>query len=77
MVVGTHQSFQFFRQPGFSEKNKSLHRFKQWILHNLISIIKLQNGQSVKPNSILTTRATLKFWNPVSKLAEQGELQNV
>ena len=45
MVVGARQSFQFFRQRTWFLGNKrALSKFKYWILHYLISIIKLQNN---------------------------------
>ena len=60
-VVEARQSFQFFRQIiSFLVIKRALLKFKYWILHRLISIIKLQNNYSVKPNFILTTRATLE-----------------
>ena len=44
-VVGAHQSFQFFRQiTWFLGNTRALSKFKYWILHHLISIIKLQNN---------------------------------
>ena len=47
MEVGACQSFQFFRQiTWFLGNKRALFKFglfKYWILHNLISIIKLQN----------------------------------
>ena len=44
-VVGAHQSFQFFRQVTWFLGNKrALPTFEYWILHHLISIIKLQNN---------------------------------
>ena len=44
MAVGAHQSFQFFIQITWFLGNKTaLFKFKYWILHNLISIIKLKN----------------------------------
>ena len=60
MVVGARQSFKFFRQiTWFLGNKRSLHKFKYWILHHWISIIKLPNNSSVKPNFMLTTQATL------------------
>ena len=42
MVVEVRQSFQFFRQTiWFLEDIRALSKFKYWILHYLISIIKL------------------------------------
>ena len=62
MVVGARQSFQFFRQVTWFLGNKrASSKLKYWILHHLISIIKLQNNNSVKRNLILKTRATLKY----------------
>ena len=59
MVVTARQRFPFFREITWFLGNKlALSKFKYWILHLLISIIKLQNNQSLKPNFILTTRAT-------------------
>ena len=56
-VVGTCESFQFFRQiTWFLENKRAFPKFKYWILHHLISIINLQNNWSVKPNFVLTTR---------------------
>ena len=44
-VVGAHQSSQFFRQTTwFLGNTRVLSKFKYWILHHLISIIKLQNN---------------------------------
>ena len=44
-VVGARQSFQFFRQiTRFSRNTRALSKFKYWILHHLITIIKLQNN---------------------------------
>ena len=44
-VVGARQSFQFFWQiTWFLRNTKALSKFKYWILHHLISIIKLQNN---------------------------------
>ena len=60
MVVGARQSFQFFRQITWFLRNaRTLCKFQYWILHHLISIIKLPNNWSVKPNLMLTTQATL------------------
>ena len=45
MVVGARHSFQFFRKiTWFLRGNRTLSKFKYWILHHLISIIKLQNN---------------------------------
>ena len=45
MVVGAHQSFQFFRQITWFLRNKRvLSKFNYWILHHLLRIIKLQNN---------------------------------
>ena len=53
-MVEVHQNFQFFRQITLSlGTNKDLSKFKYWILHYLIVIIKLQIS-----NFILTTRTT-------------------
>ena len=61
-VVGARQSFQFFREIIWFLGNKlPFPKFKYWILQYLISIIKLQNYSPVKPNFMLTTRATLSF----------------
>ena len=44
-VVGARQSFQFFSQiTWFLGNTGALSKFKYWILHHLISIIKLQNN---------------------------------
>ena len=43
----------------FFGHKRALSKFKYWILHHIISIIKLQNTQSAKPNFTLTTQATL------------------
>ena len=59
MVVEALQSFQFFRQVWLLGNNGALSKFNYWILYCLTGIIKLQNNWSVKPNFILTTRATL------------------
>ena len=60
MVVGTRVSFQYFRQiTWFLGNTRALSNFKYWILHHSITIIKLQNNWSIKPNFMLTTRATL------------------
>ena len=43
-VVEARQSFQFFRQiTRFLRNTTVLSKLKYWILHRLISIIKLQN----------------------------------
>ena len=55
-------SEQFFMEITQLLGNKRvLSKFKNQILHHLISIIKLQNKYSVKPNFILTTQATSIF----------------
>ena len=60
IVVEVCQTLQFFRQIAwFLRNNRTLSKFKYWILHFLIGIIKLQINLSVKPNCILATRATL------------------
>ena len=62
MVVGARQSLYFFKEITWFLRNKrALSKSKYWILHHLISIIKLQNNQPEKPNFILTTRATLNI----------------
>ena len=44
-AVGARQSFQFFRQiTWFLGNTRALSKFKYWILHHLISIIKLINN---------------------------------
>ena len=44
MVVGAHQSFQFSREiTWFLGNKRALSKFKSWILHQLISTIKLQD----------------------------------
>ena len=44
-IVGARQSFQFFRQvTWFLQNTRALSKFKYWILHLLISTIKLQNN---------------------------------
>ena len=59
-AVGVRQGFQFFRQIiWFLGNARALSKFQYWILHHLISIIKLQNNWSVKPNFMLTMQATL------------------
>ena len=63
MVVGARQNFQFFRQiTWFLRNNKAFSKFRQWILYNLISIIKLSKDHSVKGNFKLTTQATLSSY---------------
>ena len=43
--VGARQSFQFVRQiTWFLTNKRALTKFKYWILHHLMSIIKLQNN---------------------------------
>ena len=60
MVVGPCQSFQFFIQNTWFLGNKrALSKFRCWILHYLISIVKLQKNQYIKANFILTTQTTL------------------
>ena len=55
MVVGAHQSFQFFGQiTWFLGNTRALSKCKYWTLYHLISIIKLQNTWSVKPIFMLT-----------------------
>ena len=45
MVVGAHQSFQFFRQKTrFLGNNRGLPSFRRRILQNLISTTKLQKN---------------------------------
>ena len=45
MAIGARQSFQFFRQiTWFLGNERILFTFKYWILHHLISLIKLQNN---------------------------------
>ena len=45
MVFGACQNFQIFRQiTWFLGNTRALSKFKYWILHDLISIIKLQNN---------------------------------
>ena len=45
MVDDVRQSFQFFRQiTWFIGNKRALSKFKYWILHHLISIIKLRNN---------------------------------
>ena len=63
MVVGGHQIVQFLlvkKITEFLQNKRALSKFKYWILHYLISIIKLKNNYPGKPNFVLTTRATLK-----------------
>ena len=56
MVVGSRQSCHFFRKiTWFPGNNRALSKFRYRILHNLISINKLQKNQSVKANFKLTT----------------------
>ena len=44
-AVEARQSFQFFRQTTWFLANaRALSKFKYWILHHLLSIIKLQNN---------------------------------
>ena len=44
-IVGARQSFQFFRHiTWFLGNARALSKFKYWILHRLINIIKLQNN---------------------------------
>ena len=60
MVVGARQSFHFFRQIiWFLGNNRAFTKFRYQILHNLISIIKLEKNKSLKANLKLTTRVTL------------------
>ena len=59
-VVGARQRFQFSRQiTWFLGNTRAFSKFKYWILHHLISIIKLQNNWSVKLNFMLIMRANL------------------
>ena len=45
MVVGARQSFQFFRlETWFLRNIRGLPEFRYWILHNLISITKLEKN---------------------------------
>ena len=63
MVVGARQIFQYFRQMTWLlGSDRALSKFRNRILHNLISIIKLKKNKSVKANFKLTTRATLKLF---------------
>ena len=60
MAVGVRQGFHFFRQIiWFLGNARALSKFQYWILHHLISIIKLQNNWFIKPNFMLTTQANL------------------
>ena len=45
LVAGARQHFQLFRQiTWFLGNNRALSKFNYWVLHYLISIIKLQNS---------------------------------
>ena len=69
MVVGARQ---FFRQiTWFLRNERALYKFKYWILHHLMSLIKLQNNYTVNPNFKLTTWATL-----TDKIREQLDSGN-
>ena len=71
MVVGAHQSFQFFRQnTWFLENNRVLSKSLYGILYYLISIIKQYKNHSIKPNFILTTRTTLNHNDLCGRLAD-------
>ena len=60
MAVGARRNFQFFRKIIWFHRNQiPLFRFKHWILHHLISIIKLWIDYSVNLNFILIMWATL------------------
>ena len=62
VVVGACQSFQFFREIAwFLGNNRALSKFGYQILHNLISIPKLQKYHSIKANFNLTTWVTLSL----------------
>ena len=61
MVVGARQSFRFLKQiMWFLGNDRALSKFRYWIFHNLISIIKIQKNQPIKIKFKLTSRATLK-----------------
>ena len=57
MVIKDRQNFK--QNTWFLESNRVLPKSLYGILHCLISITKLQKSQSIKPNFILITRATL------------------
>ena len=60
MVIGARQSFQSFRQiTCFLGNTRALSKFRYRILHNLISIIRSEENQSVIANFKLATQATL------------------
>ena len=60
MVVGARQSVQLFRQNiWLLESNRALSKFLYGVSHYIISIVKLEQDQFIKPQFILTTRATL------------------
>ena len=60
MVVGARQSVQLFRQNiWLLESNRALSKFLYGVSHYIISIVKLEQDQFIKPKFILTTRATL------------------
>ena len=63
-VVGARQSFQIFKQnTWFLENNKALPKFLYGILHYLISIIKLQQNQSIKKQFCINHANHLKGSN--------------
>ena len=60
MVVEARQSVQLFRQNiWLLESNRALSKFLYGVSHYIISIVKLEQDQFIKPKFILTTRATL------------------
>ena len=60
MVVRDRQSFQFFKQnTWFLEDNRALSKFLHGILHYQLVLPNYKKNHSIKPNFILTTRATL------------------
>ena len=61
MVAGAHQSFQFFGHDNWLLKNnRALPKFWYGILHYLLVLPNHKESQSIKPNFILTMRATLR-----------------
>ena len=62
MVVGAHQSFQFFRQNTWFLKNKrALSKFLYGILHDLISIAKFLK-ESVYVNQFYINYSSHNVW---------------
>ena len=71
-IVGARQSFQIFRQKTwFLENNRALPKFLYGILHYLISIIELQQNQSIKKQFYFNHASQLKLFRYYEKTPEK------